>query len=418
MEPKYILKGKETDNKTIHLKIKSGKLKFTYSLHFKVSVNDWNDKKQRVRENNATLDNLQINNYLNDLEKAIKDFLLNSKIKKQSIDEKSIKDFLNIYTNKKTTKNKNIGKAETISLIDFINTYVEDTTARQSINTGKPLTLRTKQHFKRFQQIFYDYCKENGFVDFNDIDLQFYNDFSLYLQNIPYSINTIGKYIRTLKTILNEATAKGINNNLAFKSARFKIIHEPTTAIYLTQEEIKRIENVSLPQQLDNIRVSFLIGCYTGLRYSDFSRLTADNITNNKYIKIIQQKTGNEVVIPLHPYIKALIPNLNKYKNIPNYVINNGIKEVCRLAEIKDKVIKEITRGGKKERQVFEKWQLVGCHTARRSFATNSYLNGVPAITIIKITGHKTEKAFLSYIKITNEQNADIMAKYWEKMED
>ena len=62
-----------------------------------------------------------------------------------------------------------------------------------------------------------------------------------------------------------------------------------------------------------------------------------------------------------------------------------------------------------------EKWQLVSTHTARRSFATNMYLMGVPSITIMRITGHKTEKAFMRYIKLDEEQHAKIIALHWQR---
>ena len=45
-------------------------------------------------------------------------------------------------------------------------------------------------------------------------------------------------------------------------------------------------------------------------------------------------------------------------------------------------------------------------HTARRSGATNMYLAGIPTIAIMKVTGHKTEREFMKYIKITEEQTA------------
>ena len=49
---------------------------------------------------------------------------------------------------------------------------------------------------------------------------------------------------------------------------------------------------------------------------------------------------------------------------------------------------------------------MITSHTARRSFATNAYLADIPAISIMKITGHKTEAAFMKYIKISEEENA------------
>lgn len=54
-----------------------------------------------------------------------------------------------------------------------------------------------------------------------------------------------------------------------------------------------------------------------------------------------------------------------------------------------------------------EKCELITSHTCRRSFASNAYMADIPAISIMKITGHKTERAFLKYIRITPEENAE-----------
>ncbi|HET6256442.1 MAG TPA: hypothetical protein VFE32_20370 [Puia sp.] len=52
---------------------------------------------------------------------------------------------------------------------------------------------------------------------------------------------------------------------------------------------------------------------------------------------------------------------------------------------------------------------------ARRSFATNEYLAGTPTLTIMAITGHKKEKAFLRYIKLVPSDHARLLKDYWEK---
>lgn len=53
-------------------------------------------------------------------------------------------------------------------------------------------------------------------------------------------------------------------------------------------------------------------------------------------------------------------------------------------------------------------------HSARRSFCTNMYLMGVPVLTIMAISGHKTEKSFRTYIKASGEEHAEIMKRFWE----
>lgn len=62
-------------------------------------------------------------------------------------------------------------------------------------------------------------------------------------------------------------------------------------------------------------------------------------------------------------------------------------------------------------------WQRVTAHTARRSFATNQYKRDFPTLMIMRITGHQTEKEFLTYIKVTEDENAERMIKRFEEQE-
>ena len=211
---------------------------------------------------------------------------------------------------------------------------------------------------------------------------------------------------------MNEATERGVNTNLEFKKRKFKTIREESDSIYLTLTELERFEKLDLSAspRLDKVRDLFLIGCYTGLRFSDFIQIKPENIISAKsMLQIRTQKTSERVSIPLHKTVKAI---LKKYhNNLPkaysNQTMNGYLKEVASLAKLKEKVETTITRAGKVEKKSIEKYKLVSTHTARRSFATNLYLADVPSISIMKITGHKTERAFLSYIRVTQEQNAD-----------
>jgi integrase len=91
---------------------------------------------------------------------------------------------------------------------------------------------------------------------------------------------------------------------------------------------------------------------------------------------------------------------------------NLTLKEVVKAAGIDCNVTYVRTKGGKSETITEPKWKLVGSHTARRSFATNAYLSGVPTISIMKMTGHKTESSFMKYIKISLTENARILQSH------
>ena len=137
-------------------------------------------------------------------------------------------------------------------------------------------------------------------------------------------------------------------------------------------------------------------------------------------ITIRQQKTDNPVKIPIHPVFRRIWDSYGGQLPlvISNQKFNDHIKTVCQRAGITETVLKSITRGGKRQTTAYEKWQLVSSHTARRSFATNLYRQGFPSIGIMSITGHKTETAFLKYIKVGKEEHAEMLLRHWQKSAD
>ena len=257
-------------------------------------------------------------------------------------------------------------------------------------------------------------------INFDTIDLEFYNDYKDYLTNkIKLSANTIGKHIQTIKLIMNEATEAGYNTNLAFRSKKFVVLREDAQNVYLTEDELRKIEglDLSISPRLDRVRDMFLVGCHTGLRFSDFSILKPNQIKDG-FIETTQIKTGGAVVIPVHDVVKNILAKYNGQlpQAITNQKFNKYIKDVVKLVdELKVEVDITSTKGGKSITVRSQKCELISTHTARRSFATNQFRAGLPSLTIMSITGHKTEKAFLKYIKVTPSEHAQIMKDHWEK---
>ncbi|HPM87423.1 MAG TPA: integrase, partial [Bacteroidales bacterium] len=130
-------------------------------------------------------------------------------------------------------------------------------------------------------------------------------------------------------------------------------------------------------------------------------------------IEIIQQKTGEKCIIPIRPELNFI---LSKYDyNLPRtheQKVNKYIKEVVKMAEIIETVSYEESRGGLKVKKSEPKYELIKTHSARRSGCTNMYLAGIPTIDIMKISGHKTEREFLKYIKVSKEETAVILSDH------
>jgi hypothetical protein len=91
--------------------------------------------------------------------------------------------------------------------------------------------------------------------------------------------------------------------------------------------------------------------------------------------------------------------------------INQIIKEVARLVGLDEMIETASTRGGCEVTIKRPKYELVMTHTGRRSFCTNAYLSGMDSLDIMAISGHKSEKTFLLYIKVTPEQRAVKMSE-------
>lgn len=256
-------------------------------------------------------------------------------------------------------------------------------------------------------------------LNFNDITIDTYNDFVQFFYSRNCGANYIGKHIKSLKTIMRQAREDGLHNNMEIERKAFKTISEPSESIYLNESEINRLYTLDLSginQHLEITRDVFLCGCYTAQRYSDYSHITKDNIktySGNKVIELIQAKTGEKCIIPIRPELDAI---LKKYDyTLPKTFeqkVNKEIKEIGELAKITDVINYEQNKGGLTVKTKVKKFELIKTHTARRTGCTLMYLAGIPVIDIMKVSGHKTEKEFLKYIKVGKEETAVNLASH------
>jgi len=387
--------------------------KLAYSTQLKALPAHWNSEKMRVRNVVEALGKDAINTRLDELQAVTKTYIIELTAKGKRLSKELLKKLLDGYTNNQLSDNEN-------TLHGFVIGFLERNKTRANASTGKLLSYKVQREHERTYQLLkqFEDTKNKGIrLEFEDITLDFYADFTAFLQGLKLSVNTIGHKIQTIKTWLNEATERGINKSQQYKSHRFKAITEETENIYLTNAELEQLyKHEFKSEKLTRVRDLFLIGAFTGLRFSDFTSITPDNMHGNT-LRIEQQKTGKHVSIPLHPIALEI---WHKYgetlpKNISNQKFNDYIKEACKEAGIDSTEQKGITKGGLRVKRSFKKYELVSSHTARRSFATNLYLGGFPTLSIMQVTGHKTETAFMKYIKVTADQHAELLQLHWLK---
>lgn len=388
----------------------------------------WNQEEQRAKPTSHYYNKHKkyrpgIDTFLDNTNTELEDILrsVNNYIRECSVQEKEANaEGLRKYLNDKIKGNVN--KEGAI----FLTEYFQDVYIPQ-LKSGKiTYTRNNKRHKFAMSTIkvkeqslnaFLEYEKENSKIRFEQIDQEFYEEFVNWHEAQDHSVNYIGKLIKELKVILRHTYEEGLHSNRIFESRHFVTLREDSKSVYLTKEELNKLSEYQLSGRDKHYRDMFLVGCYTALRFSDYSRLKTEHIKsseNGLYIDIITKKTGERVVIPVHPRIKGILSNQEYFnqKKVYEQKINKKIKTICGNAGIKNIIEVQSMKGGKSLSELIPKNKLITTHTARRTGASLMYLAKISSIDIMKITGHKTEKAFLKYIKVTKEETAHRLSSH------
>lgn len=367
----------------------------------------WDDKNQKVKKSYSGV--IQFNIYLDTFRQKLEDHVH----KALSQDKDPTVNYI-----KEMVKNKNEKKVEAsrnLNFIDFFQQFIIGSKMSKAPSTiiGYRNSIKHLIEFEKFR---------NEKLTWDSFNMDWYDEFKNYMFDIKdVRNNCFGKQIKTLKTVLNLAIERGYLVNLAFKTKNFKTLNVEVDNIYLNEIEIAKLMDYDFSGnlKLERVRDLFIVGCYTGLRFSDFTSLMPENIKDD-FIQIRTKKTNQTVVIPYHHCVKII---LSKYKDISlnslpkalsNQKMNEYLKLIGELAGINENIIVIKMKGVIRTEVICKKYELLTTHTARRSFATNLYKQGYPTMNIMKITGHTTEKSFSKYIKVNQEEAALMLDAHWK----
>lgn len=392
----------------------------------------WNSNLQRARQTKEFAGFFDLNTTLDSIETTILSCyrkFINDNSREPDIDE------LRLLVQLKRGIIKEKGKIE---LFDFIEQFIQHAEAGKHLNlqTGKPVGRYTVLTYRQTQHLLTEFSVARKWkLKFDDMNPEFHKEFVHFLSSEyispesgkSFKPNSVGKHITNLKTFLSNALERKVTTNQDFRLKGFKVLKEDVDSIYLNSNEIIALENISLQSGSydEKVRDLFVIGCHTGLRISDLKRLSTDHIrvTNNeRYIEIEMKKTGKPVTIPITEKLTSL---LFKYKTksgsfftgIHDQRVNDAIKLIAAKSDVfKNEVIINSTEKGMRISKHIPKYQLVTNHTARRSFATNKVLEGYPYSAVMLVTGHKTEKAFLRYVKLTGYDAVKLFKRHKENI--
>lgn len=407
---KYLLQGK-SDWESIYLRLSVGhKNVFKRKTGLSINPKDWSEKKCLPIDRDVELKDLKSD--LNKLRTHITDKYTETYKRGKIIDSNWLKNQIELFFNRPI-------ESEINGLVEYFDYYIKNipNKVKDDGTLLSPKTVKKYTTIKNKVTAFEKQQKKKFYL--TDVDIKFINEFTDYLLNQEkLSRNTIGRYITFLKTVCRDARLNGHQtNDLLDKIKGYRVKSE---FVILAFDELEKIENAHISTDyLNNARDWLIIGCYVGQRVSDLLKLEKSmvkTLDGLEVISITQQKTREQVVIPLHDKVKEIL--LKRDGEFPRRIsdqnFNLYIKKVTEIAELNEEVegnlINPETR--RKEAGKYKKWQLVSSHICRRSFASNFYAD-IPTPLLMSVTGHSTEKQFLEYIGKPPIDTAAQLHHYW-----
>jgi integrase len=386
----------------------------------------WNENKSRCKLVREYPEGSGINKNLDDIEEIIKGIVDSYRLVTPT-EQQVRKDF----KNKREQINVEVGGISSNEQQQYFVNFAEKFTEKSDKKD------RTKKSYQTTINKLIEYEKKFKIkLRFIDVDIDFYNKFKKWMsesyyekdkKKYYYSKNYIGTVIKNIIKFMNESRTRKIHNFNGHEHKDFKVDQEQTDSIYLTTEEIEKICNLEFTEEfliqneydrrsqnlkraifsLNEERDRFLIGCFTALRHSDYSRIDLLHFKDG-LINIWTEKKDKKVAIPVHHILKKVLERRNGIlpKPISEQKHRDQIKIIGRLAGINEDVLLTKTRGGKRENTSGEKYKFITTHTARRSGATNMYLAGIDLKFIQDILGHSKIEQTIKYIKVSALDNA------------
>ena len=386
--------------------------RYKFPVGISVDTTYWNKDKQRAKEvklylKDAAIINARIEKIAAAVSSAAATFVA-SAIKPTSA---QFFTSVNLLLNPKQEPNQ--------YFVQFIEHYYP--TLNRSKESLKKI-VTTVHKLKAYEELY------NCTLCFSDLDMNFYNNFKRYFSSKQYSLNFFGSIIRLIRYFFS--CAKDLNlHNLTLPKAFHGPAAESDT-IFLTNDELLKLHHLVINENiiLDNLDTKainvfgniermivslndckdrFLIGSFTGFRFSDYS-LISNLKSSDTFISKRSFKTNTQSIIPMHQVIQEILSSRKNILPVPisNQKLNKQLKVIGKLAGFDEDIEITTVLVTGKSKLVFKKYDLITTHTARRSFCTNAYLAGIDILSIMSFSGHKTTTSFLKYIKASQTEIA------------
>lgn len=230
---------------------------------------------------------------------------------------------------------------------------------------------------------------------------------------------TINSYLNNIRRFSKWAESKNYTSKCTIhkQKASLKIIKKPV--IFLEWQELMAIlhKDFQYLEVYDAVRNMFCFSCFTGLRYSDLSKLKWSDVKEDS-IEIVTRKTNDRLYIEFNKFSRAIIDKLKvENHDSSDYVFpqmslkhyNEVLIKIAKLSGIDKEIEYDYLSGSERKTNKIKKYQCVTSHTARRTFVCNALSIGIPPNVVMKWTGHKNYKSMNPYIDVTTNAKKESM---------
>jgi site-specific recombinase XerD len=286
------------------------------------------------------------------------------------------------------------GSGNMQNIFEFVDAFIEECRGKKTDSTLE----NYRKHALRLE-LFHGSRQ----LSFEDITPEYLGRYERHLRSPkkegakPVDGNYVHALWRTMKTWFNAAKRKDLTTNYPFDKYENPIYEGPTKD-FLTLRELKAWEEYAgkVTDEVDRqTAIYFLLGCYTGLRISDWFAFRIKDHVSAGRIRLRAKKNGEWVTMPISA---PLYRNLARMEACPLTItepaINRSLKDIARELKLK----KRITT-----------------HTGRHTFAiTICGDRGISAETCSELMGITISTCVINYYRVTNRKIDKETLTAWE----
>ncbi len=365
IKSKIILHNKSKEGSyTVYLQfILRGKIT-RLNLNLKSSKTDFNLVQQKFKSSYPNFQNS--NFYLSSMKNLFNDIVLRYHLAKRPITSEAIKnDFL-----------------DPDSSVSFHAYFKSQLAKRHKQNRIVASTVKqhevTLKHLRAFK----------SHLTFGDINIDLVYGFERHLISKGNGRGAISTRMKNLQVYFIQAVEDGLLQQTPIGKGRYKIPGYNTRIIANTLKERNKLVKYFFSETIStthrHVLQGYLLSCYTGLRFSDLSRVSHSDITQNKVLSLKPVKTiryNKTVDIPLIPLVFKIIESKGMLcrKIIQNQPTNRVLKEIGLSLKIETQMT---------------------THVGRHTFGSLFIQSGGNVVTLQKLMGHSSIKETMGYVHL------------------